>query len=152
MPRTFPLAARPIEVVVAADARTAYVSVSDLGKMLVFDLETSELVAEPTMLAPENLILSRDGKTILASWAGLHTSTAVSIFSTETLTSVAVTLPRGIASHTDLTPRATFGFVSLVGRPQGIVVVDIEAAAVHAFYAIPDARLVHAVRYASGPP
>jgi len=150
--RVFPLGARPIEVVVPADAKTAYVSVPEESKMKVFNLETNELVAEPTMLAPENLMLSSDGKTILASWSGTHNPTAVSIFDTERLTSVGVTLPRGLASHTDLTPHAKFGFVSLAGRPQGIVVVDIEAAAVHAFYPIPGSTLIHAVRYAPGPP
>jgi YVTN family beta-propeller protein len=150
--RSFPLGGRPIEVVVPADASTAYVSIPDEDKIKVFDLETNQLKAEPTVLAPENLMLSRDGKTILASWSGLHSPTAVSVFSTATLTSVAVSLPRGTASHTDLTADAKFGFVSLAGRPQGIAVVDIEAAAVHAFYPIPGAGLVHAVRYAPGPP
>jgi len=96
-------------------------------------------------------MLSSDGKTILTSWSGLHGPTAVSIFDTESLTAVEVTLPRGAATHTDLTPRAKFGFVSLLGRPQGIVVVDIEAAAIRAFYPLPDAGAVHAVRYAPGP-
>jgi hypothetical protein len=139
-------------VVVPADAKTAYVSVPALSKMMVFDLETNQLVADPAMLAPENLMLSGDGKTILASWSGTHRPTAASIFDTKRLTSVDVALPSGTASHTDLTPRAKFGFVSLVGRPQGIVVVDIDAATVHAFYSVPDAGLVHAVRYALGPP
>jgi hypothetical protein len=56
----------------STDAKTAYVSVPDLSKLLVFDLETSQLVADPTMLAPENLMISRDGKTILSSWSGSH--------------------------------------------------------------------------------
>jgi len=150
--RMFPLAARPIEVVVPADAKTAYASVPALSKMMVFDLQTNQLVAEPAMLAPENLMLSGDGKTILTSWSGTHNPTAVSIFDTASLTAVEVTLPRGSATHTDMTPHAKFGFVSLLGRPQGIVVVDIEAAAIHAFYPIADAGLVHAVRYAPGPP
>jgi len=77
--------------------------------------------------------------------------TAVSIFDTEQLTAGDVALPSGTATHTDLTPLAKFGFVSLVGRPQGIVVVDIDAAAIHAFYPIPDAGAVHAVRHAPGP-
>ena len=97
-------------------------------------------------------MLSGDGKTILASWAGVHNPTAVSIFDTETLTSVTVTLPGFSASHTDFTPHAKFGFVSLVGPQSGIAVVDIEAATLRAFYAIPDPGLVHAVRYAPGPP
>ena len=150
--RVFPLDARPIEVVVPAKGKTAYASVPALGKMMVFDLETDQLVAEPTMLAPENLMLSGDGKTILTSWSGLHNPTAVSIFDTATLTAVDVALPGVLATHTDLTPQAKFGFVSLVGQPQGIVVVDIEAATVHAFYPIPGSVSIHAVRYAPGPP
>jgi DNA-binding beta-propeller fold protein YncE len=156
--RTFPLRvslerARPIEVVVPADNKTAYVSVPDESTIKVFDLETNQLVAEPTILTPENIILSGDGKTILASRAGLHNPTAALIFDTETLTSVAVTLPGIGDSHTDFTPHAKFGFVSLVGVPQsGIAVVDIEKAALHDFYPIPDIGFIHAVRYAPGPP
>jgi len=135
----------PLDLLIAAHARSR-------GATLVFDLETNQLIAEPTMLALENLMLSGDGKTILASWSGTHRPTAVSIFDTEQLTAGDVALPSGTATHTDLTPRAKFGFVSLVGRPQGIVVVDIDAAAIHAFYPIPDAGAVHAVRHAPGPP
>jgi len=149
--RTFPLAATPVEVVVPPDAKTAYVSVPELSKMMVFDLETSQLVAEPTMLAPENIMLSADGKTILSSWPGLHDPTAVSIFDTETLTSVDVSLPGAVATHNDLTPNAKFGFVSVAG-PNGVAVVDIEAAMVHAFYPIPGSGLTHGLRYAPSPP
>ena len=151
--RVLPLGARPIEVVVPANGKTAYVSVPALSTIAVLDLETNRLVAEPTMLAPENLILSPAGKTILASWSGIHNPTAALIFDTETRTSVEVTLPGIAATHTDLTPRAKFGFLSLVGTPQsGIAVVDIEAATLHAFYPIPGIVLIHAVRYAPGPP
>jgi hypothetical protein len=97
------------------------------------------LVAEPTMLAPDNLMLSADGKTILSSWSGSHSPTAVSIVDTETLTAVDVTIPGTLVTHNDLTPDAKFGFVSVVGPPHGIAVVDIAAATVRAFYPIPDA-------------
>jgi YVTN family beta-propeller protein len=144
---------RPIEVVVSPDGNTAYVSVPSLSTIRVFDLETNELVAEPTMLAPENIILSGDGKRILASRAGIHNPTAALIFDTETLTTVAVDLPGLADSHTDFTPRAKFGFVSLVALPQsGVAVVDIVKAKLHDFYPIPDIEFIHAVRYAPGPP
>ncbi|MBI4515494.1 MAG: hypothetical protein HY699_06740, partial [Deltaproteobacteria bacterium] len=54
--------------------------------------------------------------------------------------------------HTDLTPHAKFGFVSLVGPQSGIAVVDIDAAALHAFYPIPGIVRPHGDRYAPGPP
>lgn len=149
----FPLGGRPIEVVVPSDGKTAYVSVPDLSTIQVFDLETKELVAEPTMLAPENMILSGDGKRILASRTGIHNPTAALIFDTARLTTVAVDLPGIAATHTDFTPRAKFGFVSLVAAPpSGIAVVDIEEATLHDFYPIPGIVLIHAVRYAPGPP
>ena len=152
--RVFPVGERPIEVVVPANAKTAYVSVPSLSKMMVFDLETNELAAEPAMLAPENLMLSRNGKTILAAWSGAHFPTAVSIVDTETLTSVGVALPGVSASHTDVARHARFGFVSLAGpgSKSGIAVVDIESATLHAFYPIPGPGRVHAVRYAPGAP
>ncbi len=150
--RALPLGARPVEVVVSPDATTAYVSIPEESKLMVFDLETSRLVAEPAVLPPENLMLSRDGRTILASYSYPRNPTAASIVDTETLTAVEVTLPGVGASHTELTPDAKFGFVSLLGAgtpetPNGIAVLDIEAAAVLAVYQLPGSVWPHAVRW-----
>jgi hypothetical protein len=142
-------------VVVSADAKTAYVSVPDLSKLLVFDLQSSRLVAEPTVSAPENLMLSADGETILASYGPLRNPTVASIFDTHALTSVEVPLPAIGAGHTDLTPDAKFGFVAVLGAaemPSGIVVADIDAATVRTVYPLPGAVWPHAVRYVPGLP
>ena len=141
----------------APSGSTAYVSIPTESKIMVFDLETNQLVGEPTVSPPENLMLSSDGKTILASYAFPRNPTAVSIFDTESLTSVEVALPGVAASHTDLTRDGKFGFVSLLGSgdqgwPNRIAVLDIDAATVLTVYELPDSPLPHAVRYAPGPP
>ncbi len=91
--RSIPLEVTASEVVVSADAKTAYVSQTALNTIAVFDLETNQLVAEPTMLAPENIMLSGDGTTILARPAVIHDPNLALILDTETLASVEVPIP-----------------------------------------------------------
>jgi len=150
--RTFPLMAVPIEIAVSSDARRAYVSAPFQNTIMVFDLETDQLVAQPTIAAPDNLILSPDGHTLLVSGAGSSNAAAAWIVNTDTLAPFEVILPGTEAAHIDLTPDAKFGFVSLVGPPHGIAVLDIARATVHALYPIPEAVAPHGVRYAPGLP
>ena len=147
--RTISLPARPVEVMVSPDAKTAYASVPELSKLMVYDLETSALAAELTMLAPENLTLSADGTTLLSSWPGLHVPTAVSIVDTATLTTVDVFLPAAAVSHNELTPNARFGFATVL-VPHGVAVVDIDAAEVRAVHPIPGGGTPHGLRFAPG--
>ncbi|HWQ00338.1 MAG TPA: YncE family protein [Vicinamibacterales bacterium] len=147
--RIIPTRPNPIETVTPANGKLAYVSIPGQNKLQIFDLETALLVAELDVPAPENLMISGNGKRVLASTGGRRVpNTSASIIDTRTRTFTTVALPGTLATHNDLTHSGKYGFVSLEGPPHGLAVIDMDAASVQAFYAIPQSTSPHGVRWA----
>ncbi|HEX6250027.1 MAG TPA: hypothetical protein VFZ56_01180, partial [Gemmatimonadaceae bacterium] len=82
-------------------------------------------------------------------------TTTASIIDTRSFTVTTVELPGTLATHNDLTGNGKYGFVSLEAiasnGPHGVAVVDMDAATVHAFYAIPGSISPHGVRWTANP-
>jgi DNA-binding beta-propeller fold protein YncE len=147
--RTIPTGPNPIETVTPANAKLAYVSIPGQSKLQIFDLLTSALLHELDVPAPGELMISGNGKRILASRLGRTLpNTSASIIDSATLSVTTVELPGTLAAHPDLTNNGKYGFVSLEGPPQpGVAVIDMDAATVHAFYGIPGSSSPHGVRW-----
>ncbi|HXH07108.1 MAG TPA: YncE family protein [Vicinamibacterales bacterium] len=147
--RRIPTRLNPIETVTPANSKLAYVSIPGQNKLQIFDLQTELPIGELDVPAPENLMISGNGKRILASTGGPRfPNTSASIVDTRTGTFTTIALPGTLATHNDLTNSGKYGFVSLEGPPHGLAVIDMDAAAVHAFYPIPASRSPHGVRWA----
>jgi len=147
--RKIPTRPNPIETVTPANSKLAYVSIPGESKLQIFDLQTERLVGELDVPAPENLMISGNGKRVLASTGGRRSpNTSASIIDTRTRTFTTIDLPGTLATHNDLTNSGKYGFVALEGPPHGLAVIDMDAAAVDAFYPIPDSLSPHGVRWA----
>lgn len=149
--RRIPTLDNPVEIVIHSSNRLGYVSIVGRSTLQVFDLGSGALVDNRAVPAPENLMISRGGKRVLASTGGRPSPNAsASIIDTRTLAVTTIALPGTLATHNDLTDNGKYGFVSLEGfgtGPHGVAVIDLDAAAVRAFHAIPGSRSPHGVRW-----
>jgi DNA-binding beta-propeller fold protein YncE len=150
-----PVGADPSEVLVTADARTAYVSVRRENKVKELDLRgacpalTGREAVVGTM--PDTLQLTNDGGTLVVTLRG--TPAQISLLNTETFAATIVTIPgHTLTGHHWLSANGKYSFVAVEG-PAGVVVVDNETGATLADYPYPNppgGSRAHGVFYRPG--
>ena len=148
-----PIGARPSEVLVTPDGKTAYVTLRNENALKVFDV-SGDTPAGPTGEVvvggmPDTLQITGDGKTLVV---GLRSVPQMALVDTETLAVRHVTFQGyGISGHQWLSPNGRYTFIALESAvttaPGAIAVVDNEAGEVLATWEYPGGPFPHGVFY-----
>ncbi len=150
----FGIGARPSEVLVTPDRKTAYVTVRNDNKVRVVDISGDEpqLVGETFIgVQPDTMQITNDGKTLVV---GLRSVPQMALMDTETLEVRFVTFPGfGISGHEWLSANGKFTFIALealapVATAHGaIAVVDNDSGEVLDTWTYPGGLQPHGVFY-----
>ena len=147
-----PIGARPSEILVTPNRKTAYVSVRNDNRLRVIDLsgDTPRVVAETFIgVQPDTLQISNDGKTLVV---GLRSIPQMALMDTDTLEVRFVGFAGyGISGHEWLSANGKYTFIALESvdttKPGAIAVVDNESGETHATWPYPGGPWPHGVFY-----
>lgn len=125
----FPIGARPSEILVTPNRKTAYVSVRNDNKLRVLDISGDQprLVGETFIgVQPDTLQVTNNGKTLVV---GLRSIPQMALMDTDSLDVRFVTFPDyGISGHEWLSANSRYTFIALesmdAAKPGAIAVVD----------------------------
>jgi DNA-binding beta-propeller fold protein YncE len=150
----FGIGARPSEVLVTPDRKTAYVTVRNDNRVRVVDVSGDEprLVGETFIgVQPDTMQITNDGKTLVV---GLRSIPQMALMDTDTLEVRFVTFPGyGISGHEWLSANGKFTFIALeslvaVATAHGaIAVVDNDSGAIVDTWPYPGGPQPHGVFY-----
>ena len=151
----FPIGARPSEILVTPNRKTAYVSVRNDNKLRVLDVsgEQPQLVGETFIgVQPDTLQITNDGKTLVV---GLRSLPQMALMDTDTLDVRFVTFPDyGISGHEWLSANGKYTFIALesidAGKPGAIAVVDNDRSEILDIWPYPGGPWPHGVFYEPG--
>lgn len=149
---TMPVGSQPVEVRVAADGRTAFVSVRNEDKVKVVDLPSRKIVREAFAgTAPEQLVLTPDGRTLVISLRG--TPAQVAFVDAASLRVTWVEAGGTTAAHHWLSADGRFTFIALEGPGDlgGVGVIDNLRRRLRTAYPYPGGGRPHGVYYRSSP-
>ena len=148
-----PIGARPSEVLVTPNGKTAYVTLRNENALKVFDV-SGDAPAGPTGEvvvggSPDTLQITGDGKTLVV---GLRSIPQMALVDTETLAVRHVTFQGfGISGHQWLSPNGRYTFIALESavttQPGAIGVVDNDSGDVLATWEYPGGPFPHGVFY-----
>ena len=148
----FPIGARPSEILVTPDRKTAYVSVRNDNKLRVLDVSGDQphLVGETFIgVQPDTLQITNDGNTLVV---GLRSIPQLALMDTETLDVRFVTFADyGISGHEWLSANGKYTFIALesmdVSKPGAIAVVDNDSGDTLDLWPYPGGPWPHGVFY-----
>jgi YVTN family beta-propeller protein len=151
----FPIGARPSEILVTPDRKTAYVSVRNDNKLRVLDLSGDEpRLAGETFIGvqPDTLQITNDGKTLVV---GLRSIPQMALMDTDTLDVRFVSFPGyGISGHEWLSANGKYTFIALESldttKPGAIAVVDNDSGETLDTWTYPGGPWPHGVFYEPG--
>jgi DNA-binding beta-propeller fold protein YncE len=146
----FPIGARPSEILVTPDRKTAYVSVRNDNRLRVLDIsgDTPQLVGETFIgVQPDTLQISNDGKTLVV---GLRSIPQMALMDTDTLEVRFVAFPGyGISGHEWLSSNGKYTFIALESlvttNPGAIAVVDNDSGEILDTWPYPGGPQPHGV-------
>jgi DNA-binding beta-propeller fold protein YncE len=148
-----PIGARPSEVLVTPDRKTAYVTIRNENRLKVLDV-SGDAPAGPTGDVvvggqPDTMQITGDGQTLVV---GLRSVPQMALVDTETLAVRHVTFQGyGISGHQWLSPNGRFTFIALESavttQPGAIGVVDNGSGEILATWEYPGGPFPHGVFY-----
>ena len=139
-----PIGARPSEILVRPDGKTAYVSVRNENRLKVVDLETRTITGSVFIgVEPDTLSLTEDGHTLVVGLRGVPATAA--LLDTRTLAVRFVDLPgHTTTGHQWLSANGKFAFMA-VESPGAIAVIDIASGTLVREIPYPGGPLPHGV-------
>jgi YVTN family beta-propeller protein len=148
----FPIGARPSEILVTPDRKTAYVSVRNDNKLRVLDISGDEpkLIGETFIgVQPDTLQITNDGRTLVV---GLRSIPQLALMDTDTLQVRFVSFPGyGISGHEWLSANGKYTFIALESlvttQPGAIAVVDNDSGTTLDTWTYPGGPWPHGVFY-----
>jgi YVTN family beta-propeller protein len=151
----FPIGARPSEILVTPDRKTAYVSVRNDNKLRVLDISGDQprLAGEAFIgVQPDTLQITDDAKTLVV---GLRSIPQLALMDTDTLEVRFVSFPGyGISGHEWLSANGKYTFLALestnLTKPGAIAVVDNDSGETLDTWAYPGGPWPHGVFYEPG--
>jgi DNA-binding beta-propeller fold protein YncE len=152
----FPIGARPSEILVTPNRKTAYVSVRNDDKLRVLDIsgDQPQLVGETFIgVQPDTLQITNDGDTLVV---GLRSIPQLALMDTDTLDVRFVTFPDyGISGHEWLSANDKYTFIALesmdAAKPGAIAVVDNDSGEILDIWPYPGGPWPHGVFYEPRP-
>jgi DNA-binding beta-propeller fold protein YncE len=150
-----PIGARPSEVLVTPNRKTAYVSVRNDNKLRVLDIsgDDAHVVGETFIgVQPDTLQVTNDGKTLVV---GLRSIPQLALMDTDTLDVRFVTFADyGISGHEWLSANGRYTFIALesmdVAKPGAIAVVHNDTGEILDIWPYPGGPWPHGVFYEPG--
>jgi DNA-binding beta-propeller fold protein YncE len=146
-----PVGARPSEVLVTPDDKTAYVTVRNDNKARVYDVsaDSPRLIAETFIgVMPDTMQMTNDGKTLVV---GLRSIPQMALMDTDTLEVRFVTFPEGygISGHQWLSANGRYTFIAMesldLSKPGAIGVVENRSGAIVDTWTYPGGPWPHGV-------
>jgi YVTN family beta-propeller protein len=146
------IGARPSEILVTPDRKTAYVTVRNENKVKVLDLsgDVPTIAREATIgVQPDTMQVTNDGETLVV---GLRAIPQLALMDTQTGDVRAITFPGyGISGHQWLSANGRYTYVALesvdLTKPGAIATVDNETGEIVDTWAYPGGPWPHGVFY-----
>ena len=151
-----PVGARPSEILVTLDDRTAYVSVRNEHKVKEVDLTVPRLTGREANVGiePDTLQLTPDQATLVVALRGIPAKVSLVTTKTPELQVTTVSVPGTTTGHQWLSRSGRYTFVATEGSGSdaGVAVIDNTTAAFLTHYPYPGGGRPHGVFYDPLPP